>query len=113
MGEKEEVREKGVLGCDDDLLNISLLRRVVKIEGHQEMRTVGGINEIEEVELGSQIRWGQTVTHLRERPCGRSSFPKGGGVSLGPAGPGWTQCPGPLEEQFCHQLRTECWVVLG
>ena len=36
----------------------------------------------------------QTVTHLRERPCGRSSFPKGGGVSLGPAGPGWTQCPG-------------------
>ena len=23
----------------------------------------------------------QTVTHLRERPCGRSSFPKGGGVS--------------------------------
>ena len=36
----------------------------------------------------------QTVTHLRERPCGRSSFPKGGGVSLGPAGPGWTQRPG-------------------
>ena len=58
MGEKEEVREKGFLGCDDDLLNISLLRRVVKIEGHQEMRTVGGVNEIEEVELGSQIRWG-------------------------------------------------------
>ena len=28
----------------------------------------------------------QTVTHLRERPCGRSSFPKGGGVSLGPGG---------------------------
>ena len=36
----------------------------------------------------------QTVAHLRERPCGRSSFPKGGGVSLGPAGPGWAQCPG-------------------
>ena len=46
MGEKEEVREKGVLGCDDDLLNISLLRRVVKIEGHQEMRTVGGIERV-------------------------------------------------------------------
>lgn len=39
-------------------MNICLLRRVVKIEGHQKMRTVGGVNEIEEVELGSQIRWG-------------------------------------------------------
>ena len=36
----------------------------------------------------------ETMKDLRERPCGRSSFPKGGGVSLGPAGPGWTQCPG-------------------
>ena len=35
----------------------------------------------------------QPVTHLRGRPRGRSSFPKGGGVSLGP-GPGWTRCPG-------------------
>ena len=35
----------------------------------------------------------QPVTHLRGRPHGRSSFPKGGGVSLGP-GPGWTRCPG-------------------
>src|SRR5574337_1270789 len=27
----------------------------------------------------------QPVTHLRGRPHGRSSFPKGGGVSLGPS----------------------------
>ena len=35
----------------------------------------------------------QTVTHLREGPCGRSSFPKGGGRQLW-AGHGWTQYPG-------------------
>ena len=36
----------------------------------------------------------QTVTHLRERPWGSGSFPKGGGISLGPS-PGWMRCPGP------------------
>ena len=37
----------------------------------------------------------QTVTLLRGRPRGSSSFPKGGGVSLGP-GPGWTAGRGAL-----------------
>ena len=45
----------------------------------------------------------QSLTHLRERPGGRSSFPKGGAVSLGP-GPqldgvpwGWQSPVGPQD----------------
>ena len=52
----------------------------------------------------------QTVTHHRGRPCGRSSFPKGGGVSLGPslAGRGTLGLAVTRGEEMKENSRAKC-----